>query len=133
MMRENEIFNERLGVVGVENMPVPFYEHLQSELGENLVRGDDVVAEIRAVKTPEELETIRHAARLGDIGFQTMIETARPGMRGLEIVAEMERAVRRAGGRSRKVLDGIRPRIRGGRIRAWTSALTCEPCARGTS
>ena len=97
IMRENEIFNERVGVVGVDNMPVPFYEHLHAELGDNLVRGDDIVAELRAVKTPEELELIRHAARLGDIGFQTMVDVARPGMRGIEIVAEMEHAVRKAG------------------------------------
>ena len=62
IMRENEIFNERVGVAGVDNMPVPFYEHLHAELGENLVRGDDIVAELRTVKTPEELELIRHAA-----------------------------------------------------------------------
>lgn len=112
VMRENEIFNERMGVVGVENMPVPFYEHLQSELGENLVRGDDIVAELRAVKTPEEIELIRQAARLGDIGFQTMIETARPGMRGLEVVAEMERAARRAGADHAKYWMGSGPDTR---------------------
>ena len=109
IMRENEIFNERVGVVGVDNMPVPFYEHLQAELGENLVRGDDIVAELRAVKTPEELEIIRHAARLGDIGFQTMVDVARPGMHGIEIVAEMERAVRKAGADHAKYWMGSGP------------------------
>ena len=112
VMRENEIFNKRMGVVGVENMPVPFYEHLQSELGENLVRGDDVVAELRAVKTPEEIELIRQAARLGDIGFQAMIEVARPGMRGLEVVAEMEHAVRHAGADHAKYWMGSGPDTR---------------------
>ena len=109
IMRENEIFNERVGVVGVDNMPVPFYEHLHAELGENLVRGDDIVAELRAVKTPEELELIRHAARLGDIGFQTMVDVARPGMRGIEIVAEMEHAVRKAGADHAKYWMGSGP------------------------
>lgn len=112
VMRENEIFNERMGVVGVENMPVPFYEHLRSELGENLVRGDDIVAELRAVKTPEEIELIRHAARLGDIGFQAMIEIARPGMRGIEVVAEMEHAVRHAGADHAKYWMGSGPDTR---------------------
>ena len=109
IMRENEIFNERVGVVGVDNMPVPFYEHLHAELGDNLVRGDDIVAELRAVKTPEELELIRHAARLGDIGFQTMVDVARPGMRGIEIVAEMEHAVRKAGADHAKYWMGSGP------------------------
>ena len=109
IMRENEIFNERVGVVGVDNMPVPFYEHLHADLGDNLVRGDDIVAELRAVKTPEELELIRHAARLGDIGFQTMVDVARPGMRGIEIVAEMEHAVRKAGADHAKYWMGSGP------------------------
>lgn len=112
IMRENEIFNERIGVVGIDNMPVPFYEHLQAELGDNLVRGDDIVAELRAVKTPEEVELIRHAARLGDIGFRTMVEVARPGMRGIEIVAEMEHAVRRAGADHAKYWMGSGPDTR---------------------
>ena len=109
IMRENEIFNERVGVVGVDNMPVPFYEHLYDELGDNLVRGDDIVAELRSVKTPEELDLIRHAARLGDIGFQAMVDVARPGMRGIEIVAEMEHAVRKAGADHAKYWMGSGP------------------------
>ena len=40
---------------------------------------------------------MRKAAELSDLGFQTMLEVARPGMRGIEILAEMERAVRREG------------------------------------
>ncbi len=109
IMRENEIFRERVGVAGVENMPVPFYEHLRDELGDNLVRGDDIVAEIRAAKTQEELELIRHAAHLGDVGFQKMVEVARPGMRGIEIVAEMEHAVRQAGADHAKYWMGSGP------------------------
>ena len=40
---------------------------------------------------------MRQAARLSDLGFQTMLEVARPGMKGSELVAEMERAVRLQG------------------------------------
>ena len=38
-----------------------------------------------------------------------MLEVARPGLPGMEIVAEMERVVRRQGSRPRQVLDGFRP------------------------
>jgi len=40
---------------------------------------------------------MKHAAHLGDLGFEAMMEVARPGMRGIEIIAEMERAARRKG------------------------------------
>ena len=97
VLREKEIFGKGIGVAGLTNMPVPFYEMLSEEFGDKLRRVDDIVAEIRAVKTPEEIELMRHASRLGDLGFKTLVEVARPGMRGIEVVAEMERAVRREG------------------------------------
>jgi len=97
VMHENNIFGKKVGIAGIENMPVPFYEHLCDEFGENLVRGGDIVAKIRAVKTPDEIELIKHAAHLGDIGFRKLVEISKPGMKGIEIVAEMEHAVRKEG------------------------------------
>ena len=40
---------------------------------------------------------MRGAARLHDLGFETMLRAAKPGIRGNELVAEMEHAARRAG------------------------------------
>ena len=97
VLQEREIFNKDIGLVGVENMPVPFYEALSNGIGPRLRRTDDIVAELRAIKSPGELETIKHAAHLGDLGFEAMVEVARPGMRGIEIIAEMERVARREG------------------------------------
>ena len=78
-------------------MPAPFYEALRSGLGDRLERVDDVVGELRAVKSSAELALLREAAKLSDLGFEKMLEVARPGMRGIEILAEMERVVRREG------------------------------------
>ena len=97
ILREREVFGKDIGVVGLSNMPLPFYEALAGELGDQLSRVDDVVAEMRSVKSAEELEMMRHAAHLGDLGFERMIEVARSGMSGIEIVAEMERVARREG------------------------------------
>ena len=97
ILEENGLAGKAVGVVGVENMPVPFYEALSKGLGGQLRRVDDIVARLRGVKTPQETELMRRAAQLSDLGFQTMLDVAKPGMRGIEIVAEMERAVRREG------------------------------------
>ena len=81
-------------------MPVPFYEPLSKELGSKLRRVDDIVAELRSIKSPEEIGLMRQAARLNDLGFETMLKVARPGVQGIqrvEIVAEMERVMRREG------------------------------------
>ena len=78
-------------------MPVPFYESLAAGFGNSLRRVDDIVEHLRGNKSPAELALMRKAAALSDSGFQTMLEIARPGMRGIEILAEMERTVRREG------------------------------------
>ena len=97
IMAENGVEGQDVGVVGLERMPVPFFEALSAGFGKSLKRVDDVVERLRGMKSAAELALMRRAAELSDIGFQTMLEVARPGMRGIEILAEMERAVRREG------------------------------------
>ena len=97
VLRTSGLDGKAVGVVGVDNMSVPFYEALSGELGPRLRRSPDIVAQLRSVKSADEVELMRRAAQLSDLGFATMLEVARPGMRGLEIVAEMEWAVRLQG------------------------------------
>lgn len=97
ILEENGLADKPVGVVGIENMPTPFYEFLSSQFGDKLKRVPDIVARLRSVKSPAEVERMRLAAQLSDLGFETMIKVARPGMSGVELVAEMERAVRGAG------------------------------------
>ena len=86
-----------IGVVGVQNMPWPFHESLVSAFGRRFRTVDDIVTQLRYAKSSDEVDAMKRAARLSDLGFETMIKSARPGMRGIEITAEMERAVRREG------------------------------------
>ena len=97
ILEEGGNSHKDVGVVGLNNMPLAIYEPLSRELGSKLRRVDDIVAELRSVKSPEEIELMKHAARLADLGFETMLKVARPGLQGIEIVAEMERVMRREG------------------------------------
>ena len=97
ILQQNGLEGSTVGVVGLDNMSVPFYEALALQFGDKLKRVTDIVAELRSVKTADEVETMRRAAQLSDLGFETMLKSSRAGMRGIEIVAEMERAVRREG------------------------------------
>ena len=89
--------DRQVGVVGIDNMPQPFHQALVRELGARFAAPRDIVAELRYAKTPGEVEMMRRAAALSDLGFETLVKTARPGMRGIEVVAEMERVIRRQG------------------------------------
>ena len=97
ILKQADLAGKPIGLVGLANMPVPFYEFLCERLGDRLKPVTDIVAGLRSVKSPEEVDAMRRAARLSDLGFETLLRTAAPGMRGMEVVAGMERAVRREG------------------------------------
>ena len=97
ILSENGLAGKPVGVVGIEAMPIRCYEAIRNGLGNQFREIDDIVAELRSIKTADEIEALRQAAHLSDLGFETMLEMARPGMRGIELVAEMERVARRLG------------------------------------
>ena len=97
ILDENGFGNRQVGVVGIDNMPQPLHQALVRGLGAKFAAPRDIVAELRYAKTPDEVEMMHKAAALSDLGFETLVQTARPGMRGIEVVAEMERVIRRQG------------------------------------
>lgn len=66
--------------------------------GATVVDGSDAVAGARLLKSPAELEVIREAARIGDIGLRAGIETLAAGVTELEIYGEIVYAMAKAGG-----------------------------------
>ena len=97
ILEENGLSQEDIGVVGINTMPHPFYKNLAQQLGSRLKQADDVIARLRSKKSVAEVEIMRRAAELSDMGYQKMIEIAKPGMKGIEIIAEMEQVVRKEG------------------------------------
>lgn len=61
------------------------------------VKADDLLEEIAQEKTVKELDLIRKAARIADIGADAFVKSARKGIREYELVAELEYAMRSAG------------------------------------
>lgn len=95
ILRERGREGKKVGLVGVEAMSVAVYQSLVRALSESAIEFcDDVVADLRCRKSPAEVALMREAARLSDLGFEALLEAASPGMRGYEVVAEAERAVR---------------------------------------
>jgi len=98
ILAERGMAGKKVGLVGVEAMPVPIYRSIEAELpGSSIAFADDIVGELRSRKSPAEIALMKEAARLSDLGFQTLLETAKPGMWGYEVVAEMTRAMRAQG------------------------------------
>jgi Xaa-Pro aminopeptidase len=91
----------RVGVVGLRHIvPVAEYELLRARLPDaTLVDATRLVADVKAVKTEEELVEVRHTASIADAGFEAGLAQLRPGATGWEISAAIEHAARARGAR----------------------------------
>ncbi|HVL89936.1 MAG TPA: Xaa-Pro peptidase family protein [Actinomycetota bacterium] len=65
--------------------------------GRTLVEAENVVESRRLIKDAGEIERIRRACAFGDAGFQEILGRLREGMTEVELAAELEDAMRRAG------------------------------------
>lgn len=58
---------------------------------------ENALCNLRAQKSPAEIEVIRYAYQIAQVGLQAGVETIRPGVTEREVMAEIEAAMRRAG------------------------------------
>lgn len=66
--------------------------------GCEVVDGTRLVAAARKLKSPLEIEAVREAARIGDIGLQAALDKIAVGMTELDVYAEIIYAMAKAGG-----------------------------------
>ena len=86
-----------VGIVGLEWGNVVTEEEFRRAFANKLVEVTDVLDKAGMTKTPLELENIRQASRMADVGFMRALEVSRAGIREYELAAEMEFAMRQAG------------------------------------
>lgn len=88
----------RLGVAGLGIMEIAIGNALRAAFPTaEWVDVEHAVCDLRAVKTPAEIEVMRVAYRLAQIGIEAAAATAGPGVTEQEIAAAAEAAMRRAG------------------------------------
>jgi Xaa-Pro aminopeptidase len=84
---------------GIGGLGHGFYTQLQREFPDaRLVDVSDILANLRTIKSDEEVALIDRANRLFDIAVERIHRFARPGMRGAIVVQEGNRAIVEAGG-----------------------------------
>lgn len=87
-----------LGIADVRIMPVQTYEGLKKGLPHaTFVDATDILKIVRLVKGPKELEFVRKAAEIADIGFRAMLEAAEVGARDADVWTACESAMVKAG------------------------------------
>lgn len=62
------------------------------------VQAKSYVADMRAIKTPEEIATIRAACRISERSFYALLDAIKPGVTEIDLANELEYQFRRRGG-----------------------------------
>jgi Xaa-Pro aminopeptidase len=102
--------NARIGILGKGTMSAAFYMHLVEHLpGAAFVDAADLVDDIKAVKSDEEIDLIRKTASLQDEAVEYAKRAIRPGRRDFEIIADIIHHVTDLGSEEQLVLGGSGP------------------------
>jgi Xaa-Pro aminopeptidase len=67
----------------------------------------DVVREVRAVKSPQEIAYIEKAGEIADVGLKAVQDYMQPGVTGLDVYGELFNAMAKAGGEVSGLSPGI--------------------------
>jgi Xaa-Pro aminopeptidase len=89
----------RLGTVGYPITTIPVWEALrQTMAGGEMVRADDIVIDMRKVKSENELTLLRQAFRIAEQAVEAILDEIKPGMTELQVVGIAQEAIYRNGG-----------------------------------
>ncbi len=85
--------------LAVDSLNIESWRVLAKAVGDenSLVAASNVIKMLRAVKTPDEIELIREACKLADVGINTAYEIVEPGVSEQEVAAEVEYVMRKQG------------------------------------
>jgi Xaa-Pro aminopeptidase len=79
--------------------------------GAKIVDGSDVMRQVRIIKSPAEVDAIKMATRIGDIGHRAIAQDFRPGMSHAEVYSIAIGAMHAAGGEVPGIPQGVIPTI----------------------
>ena len=99
-----------LGVVAPAFVCAFMYNYLKENLpGVSMTYATDLVDEIKAVKSAEELEIIKETARMQDIVWGAVLAMVRPGVTEYEIRSEIQRLLVNWGSEEQLIMIGSQP------------------------
>jgi len=88
----------RLGIAGYTAMSVAVYEAVRKALpGAEIVKADDLMYEMRMIKSEPEIEMLREAFRISDLAVADVLDRIRPGLTELQVVGIAQESFYRNG------------------------------------
>jgi Xaa-Pro aminopeptidase len=84
----------RIGIAGMSIMPVTVYRAIQRAAGAaELVRADEILTGMRAIKSEHEIALMREAFRISEIATADVLREMKPGMTEQEVVGIAQRSM----------------------------------------
>ena len=88
----------RVGLIGMNILPVLLFNHIQAALPEGeFVSCDDVILDLRKIKSPAEIELMARAAEINDEVLRCVLRECRVGMTELQVAGIAEGLARKMG------------------------------------
>ena len=107
----------RIGFVNMGSMSAAFYKYVTEHLtAAHFENATDLVDEIKAIKSPEEIELIREVCRIQDTAFECTLPKIQAGRRDYEIYAEVKAKCAEMGSTQQLVIGGSFPYGTRGRL-----------------
>lgn len=92
---------KRIGVAGYLCTNMAMYEGLREAFPKaEIVNADEIVTQLRSIKSPAELQCLREGLRLGELAMEAMIKAVKPGMTELELTGVAVEVLYRNGAES---------------------------------
>lgn len=84
----------RIGIAGLSVMPVTVYNAIVAAAGgAEIVRADDLIVSMRAVKSPAEIRIMAEAFRICEVATEAVLAQMKPGMTEQEVVGLAQAAM----------------------------------------
>ncbi|MBE6367366.1 MAG: aminopeptidase P family protein, partial [Lentisphaerae bacterium] len=90
---------KKLGITGFHMFPYTIMMNIAEALGgvQNIVNADAILRPVFMKKSPLELECLRKAAKISELGFKAVLENIKPGMSEVELCGIATEAMLSAG------------------------------------
>ena len=99
-----------IGFVNLCHIPYPFYQFVTEQLpSAQVLDATDMVDQIKAIKSDEEIELIKKTARLHDTAFEKVLKAIKPGMQDFELMALAQYTVQKLGSEQQLIMAGSAP------------------------
>ncbi len=97
LVKEHDVADKKVGFCVHSNPGFLVYKFLRSNPKMIVVENEDVLMPLRYVKDEEELRSMKRASEAADRGMEAAVTAIKPGVTEIEVGAEAEYAMRKAG------------------------------------